>query len=833
MERTFTQKVKSVPSCETDNDALEKLSLGKLPTGVAGSNISVTPEVNRRTRTSAAIIGLAISMGASSLLVHQQSDEAMAAEPLPAEPSTTVPTTEKVTVLPSLTTQPETINVLTTKAPQAPVALSPASGAIEQKANPNQLLWQLPQKEQVEGVVLSSAATKSIVSTPKPLPISSVNNTFTAKANVTTENLSKSYRTELGQQKNNSSELTAANADKLSESNEVPSNVNNIFKTKQDTALIQLKQQPLPNSQTELQPEDTKNNTEIGSEGLETQAKSVETTQPIVLPTPQAAAVPTVTVPSEAGSIPIKVIDSTSVQPKSVVELPVVVAPQQVKPTQQVINPIPTTVTPASSLPRTDAPLTVVPSASKLQAEPINASVPEIKIQVQKPNIVEPQPVTPELTYQIKPGDTLEAIAQKFGVSSQKLGQLNQLENPDFIRVAESIKIPQDTAFAANVKVSKINPPAIVKEATLPVIGKEVTPQKLPEPSLPKLSTPLAAPVVPSVVSTPLQVTEPQPVALVASAAIASDTVSNTGIEGVESKSTVLMANAIEPTTTAKTTVKTNSPYIDKLRGEILKLREQYRTQREGFQENIPVNTATPTVIPITSPSNNTATSPNYINPEFNPRPFNQKLQNTNPIQPKKRLSADAPIPIRVEAPPIATQYKQSSVVATAPTGTDAYNSTIQIPVGQPVSPELPSNQNPDISPDNPTQVKNFIWPSKGVLTSGYGWRWGRMHRGIDIAAPVGTPIVASASGVVVYARWNNGGYGNLVDIQHPDGSVTRYGHNSRILVREGQFVNQGEQIAEMGSTGRSTGPHCHFELHPAGRGAINPMAFLPPRSKK
>ncbi len=102
------------------------------------------------------------------------------------------------------------------------------------------------------------------------------------------------------------------------------------------------------------------------------------------------------------------------------------------------------------------------------------------------------------------------------------------------------------------------------------------------------------------------------------------------------------------------------------------------------------------------------------------------------------------------------------------------------------------------------------------------------MHRGIDVAAPTGTPIVAAAPGVVITAGWNSGGYGNLVEVQHADGSVTLYGHNDRILVREGQQVAQGQQIAEMGSTGYSTGPHCHFEVHLPGHGAVNPIAYLP-----
>jgi murein DD-endopeptidase MepM/ murein hydrolase activator NlpD len=126
-----------------------------------------------------------------------------------------------------------------------------------------------------------------------------------------------------------------------------------------------------------------------------------------------------------------------------------------------------------------------------------------------------------------------------------------------------------------------------------------------------------------------------------------------------------------------------------------------------------------------------------------------------------------------------------------------------------------------------PALTQGFTWPAQGVFTSGYGYRWGRMHRGIDIAGPVGTPIVAAAEGVVVTAGWNSGGFGNLVEVRHADGSKTLYAHNNRILVRVGQQVAQGEQIAEMGSTGRSTGPHLHFEIHPMGRGATNPMVFL------
>ena len=159
---------------------------------------------------------------------------------------------------------------------------------------------------------------------------------------------------------------------------------------------------------------------------------------------------------------------------------------------------------------------------------------------------------------------------------------------------------------------------------------------------------------------------------------------------------------------------------------------------------------------------------------------------------------------------------------------------------GTSVSPALPPIAAVDIhlpqtTEDNPSFPANssttgYIWPAKGVLTSGYGWRWGRMHRGIDIANSTGTPIYASSAGVVEKAGWNSGGYGNVVDIRHDDGSLTRYGHNSRILVQSGQRVQQGQPIAAMGSTGFSTGPHSHFEVHPSGKGAVNPIAFLPNR---
>jgi murein DD-endopeptidase MepM/ murein hydrolase activator NlpD len=131
----------------------------------------------------------------------------------------------------------------------------------------------------------------------------------------------------------------------------------------------------------------------------------------------------------------------------------------------------------------------------------------------------------------------------------------------------------------------------------------------------------------------------------------------------------------------------------------------------------------------------------------------------------------------------------------------------------------------------DPAGTNSWIWPTQGVFTSGYGWRWGRMHRGIDVANNVGTPILAARTGRVVFSGWHDGGYGYLITLEHPDGSRSLYAHNSRLMVSNGQDVRQGTVIALMGSTGRSTGPHLHFEIHAPGDGAANPLQFLPPRA--
>ena len=122
-----------------------------------------------------------------------------------------------------------------------------------------------------------------------------------------------------------------------------------------------------------------------------------------------------------------------------------------------------------------------------------------------------------------------------------------------------------------------------------------------------------------------------------------------------------------------------------------------------------------------------------------------------------------------------------------------------------------------------------FVMYTKGVFTSGFGYRWGVLHGGIDIANAVGTPILAVADGVVIDAG-PTAGYGAWVKLRHADGTVTLYGHVNTWLVNKGDRVMAGDQIATIGNRGNSTGPHCHFEVLLNGTNRIDPVPWLAQR---
>ncbi len=290
-----------------------------------------------------------------------------------------------------------------------------------------------------------------------------------------------------------------------------------------------------------------------------------------------------------------------------------------------------------------------------------------------------------------------------------------------------------------------------------------------------------------------------------------TDIKSHEGIGGDTPVPTAFVEMQVADRRFSQTKNSKNNPRLNSLKNEIERLREKYRAQQSGKkitpqrQNKVTVvestvsrgnNTAVPIFVPKPmSPGSNTRTRPQFFPNRFR-NPVATPNRGRSDTESLGRFRGARVSPSNTKLPPLAA--------------VDRY-------LPRPIE-------------NTPKSSAAYIWPAKGVLTSGYGWRWGRMHKGIDIASSTGTPIYAAADGVVTKASWNRGGYGKLVEMRHRNGTITRYAHNSKILVKAGQQVRQGKTIALMGSTGFSTGPHLHFEIRPAGKGAINPIAYLPPR---
>ncbi|MBE9121655.1 peptidoglycan DD-metalloendopeptidase family protein [Tychonema sp. LEGE 07199] len=490
--------------------------------------------------------------------------------------------------------------------------------------------------------------------------------------------------------------------------------------------------------------------------------------------------------------------------------------------------------------------------------------------------------------YSVRPGDTLDAIAKGYGVSPKELIAANKLGNPNLLNVNQQLKIPQvgsnnpavqaaasDSASysrslqsAASVPAS-LNQSSSTPERTDSIVAASAptAPVVSPLGNLEGLNN-ISAPMVPKINSISLtQVSQtisdpgklelqgeptftgavdtsalPQPASATATAIATGEYpqpvsfLPNASTQGLNAAPASTLP---ESNSEARPASQALNPYAERLRAEVGRLREEYRAERNSIGPNA-VSLA-PTEQETTFASTNPSQELPSVNPDLYTPEYAGAVQNEISRPPSRDWSEQVQKqqqerfdPARAaELQPIDLMPNSSldrPVVATAPLGAEGYDPLSNPSLGRMVSPELPPLSGADTYLPNGKQrsANGFIWPAKGVLTSGYGWRWGRMHKGIDIAGPIGTPVMAADNGVVTYAQWNDGGYGYLVEITHADGSETIYAHNSRILVQKGQKVAQGEQISEMGSTGFSTGPHVHFEVHPAGQGAVNPMAFLP-----
>lgn len=208
------------------------------------------------------------------------------------------------------------------------------------------------------------------------------------------------------------------------------------------------------------------------------------------------------------------------------------------------------------------------------------------------------------------------------------------------------------------------------------------------------------------------------------------------------------------------------------------------------------------------------------------------KMDNkTNPLQ--KTISAVNDIRNSSSAEPIASpqifvpeaeqmQNKRERIVADKPI---TYSQDSLAPN------EVSSSNLVSVSSPNSSKAVDFQLPAHGRISSTFGSRFhpidkkAKFHGGIDVAIPTGTRVNSAADGVVTFAG-RKGGYGNLVIVQHPDGRETRYGHLNQILVSVGDSVSGGQEVAKSGSTGKSTGPHLHFEIRENGQ-VVNPLKIL------
>ena len=480
------------------------------------------------------------------------------------------------------------------------------------------------------------------------------------------------------------------------------------------------------------------------------------------------------------------------------ISLPIATAPADVVPVLAMVPPTPSL--PVVSKVRQDAAVVKLKeqqsrlkkSLAELRSEenPIIAAIPTSQ---QKALTLSGSEAVSFSKHRVEVGETLTTIARSSGVAPSELAALNRISDPNTLFANQVLKVPQVKSFQATPQ-AKSSPVLFTNaKSSSSTIAFNSPANRVSVPELPQ------SPWVP--------------------------TASKTSVQEVDRPASL----SIEPSIS-------NSTRIDKLMVEVRNLRQKYQGNQVAYAPQtyvVPTTSTANIVVPTVSMptrSGSLRIDQRTVNPEF------QKRVETAPepaIQSATQNRLD-----RVIQAPTLPQQTRAIVSATAPRliarassmGSNASYTTplVQTTALRMAAPQMPSIGTSDsYLPQGKGAMKGYIWPAQGVFTSGYGWRWGRMHKGVDVAGPVGTPIVASAPGVVSYAGYNDGGFGYLVEIDHADGSMTRYAHNSRILVSSGQQVAQGQQVSEMGSTGFSTGPHLHFEIH-SPQGTVNPMAYLP-----
>ncbi len=733
----------------------------------------VNSRIHRLVPTKAAMIGLAISMGATSLLVTRQSDQALAAEPVGNQnTASSLPAAANGELKVARINHFNSETGSSVSQPENPVLVEPT--AISQ-ASGLRAKWQVV----TNGISVPSHTPVVVPTKANKLSIISEKNNTQID---TTRTLSNSY----GVIQNQAPSLSlAAQAQTVAENSAVSSEVNAQLKAQQEFALYRLQEKSdrLRASLAQIRTQRTSELPKVAVNQAESTTGSISNTSTLHSQTRSDAS-----------------------QTSLVSRL------KQHKNAVNTATATPTVVTPTATTP------VITPSITAAKVATPSASA----------------------SYEVKPGDTLAAIARVHGTSVSELVKANRLNNPNQLKINQKLNIPSTEASKATIPASV----AINSSAFELSHNSKFTNTKHNSEIVNSSNSVIESSSLNNQIPANNNSTDST-----ANTATTENAYGMGGDSPIPTAFTEMQLARRQDTTKSKNAKNTN-PRLDSLKAEIEKLRAKYRAQQSGSTVvaeevsnnsdavQIPVAQPNNVAIPIkvSRPSGNVVVPTSTVKANQLPVsiPVPQPKGSTYSVQPANSSFRSN----RQNNEPVNPEFvaNQSKKVATPGIGGDLPQS-FNAKRGTQVSPELPPLAAVDTYLPKPIEEitptsKGYIWPAKGVLTSGYGWRWGRMHKGIDIANGTGTPIYASSGGVVEKAGWNNGGYGNVVDIRHTDGSLTRYGHNSKVLVRVGQQVNQGEMIAEMGSTGFSTGPHSHFEIHPSGKGAVNPMAFLPPQQR-
>jgi murein DD-endopeptidase MepM/ murein hydrolase activator NlpD len=836
LKDAFMQKVPPVPSCLADFSEASVNLPAKASKGATGLG-----EGCRQVRRSAAMIGLAISMSATGILLSSQRDSAIAQEySVPEVEVAILPPTEKSS---QESSQPQRISqsLLSSSNPSPSERVKLAPPAIKHEVQQGESLWQLSQDYQVSPEAIAASnniAPKANLLVGQTLKIPSEEGVVhTVKKLETIGALSQSYGVESHQLLSpvaiSPSGQLLAGASVM-----IPGKVNLLLQQRQNSSLNQLRasRKQLKNSLAELGSQESNPQPPLAVVPAEvTTAAQPPRSSPaspdfngaieIPVPMPETRDSLSLDRPnkilSSQGKLPHPTAEtnipsvvnrrlSTAVktsspdsQPESLPQT-TVFAPAQDRNANRLNSPIPNSSPksePTSSKQGNShfdsgvaipVPIPETANISNFGSNETRIILPAPKNNIQQPEVISPpaslsplpRPKSLETSakqvYQVRQGDTLNSIAHRNGLSVTELIEANGIRNPNLIKTNQQLLIPK-TVLNQNTRPTPTTIAYVPSRASEAIAKNSL----IPHPPLP-----------------------------LAIGSVSSATRNSLPTDARAQE----VREQDKPNDTAEIQAQSyRAPYTEQLKADIINLQQEHQGR-----QNIHSGTQTSSIPSVTAAIDIPVPLPDRsVDSEWN--------SNRQQLNPQKQPQSYAPLPRVSKRLASQPSNNPEQLVGVAPTGIDNYNQMLQSPVGETVGPDLPPLSVPDrYLPDSPARFNGYIWPTKGVLTSGFGWRWGRMHKGVDIAAPVGTPVMAAAAGEVISAGWNSGGYGNLVKIRHPDDSVTVYAHNSRILVRPGQTVEQGQQISEMGSTGFSTGPHLHFEVHPNGQRAVNPIAYLP-----